>query len=238
MNTTTILSALAPGASMQDAVAGIKGYKFGDSTAPLRNVENMVYDSLGDANARKSLASALAALLASDATKDAKLFACRQLALCGGADNVPALAPLLTSIETSHAARIALERIPGAEADAALLDALGKADAKSKIGIVNSLGARKTTSAIPAIAPLLSSSDPQLADSAAAALGHIGGPDAVKALQGRVAKTARDTAANALLECAEHAADVKTAAKIYHSVSGSKPVARAARLGLEKTKGA
>lgn len=238
MNTSAMISAIAPGAAKEDAVAGIKGYKFGDSTAPLRNVENTVYDSLGDANARKSVASALAALLASDATKDAKLFACRQLALCGGAENVPALAPLLTNIETSHMARIALERIPGVEADAALIDALGKADAKSKIGIVNSLGARKTASAVSAIAPLLSSNDPQLADSAAAALGHIGGPDAVKALQGRVAKTARDAAANALLECAEHAADAKTAAKIYHSVSGSKPVVRAAKLGIEKSKGA
>ncbi len=205
MTNATILAAIAPGASMEETVAGIKAYKFGDSTAPLKGVENLVGESLGDANARKAIAAALTALLASDASRGAKIFACRQLAMCGGPENVPVLAALLTNIDTSNMARIALERIPGSEADAALLDALGKADAKSKIGIVNSLGARKAASATSAIAPLLKSKDPLLADSAAAALGHIGGADAVKALKGRVAKSARATAANALIECTEQA---------------------------------
>lgn len=207
MNNAALLAAIAPGASPtpEDAVAGIKGYKFGQSTAPLNSVEGMVTDSLGNADARKKIAALLAALLSSDATRDANIFACRQLAMCGGAETVPALAALLTNIESSNMARIALERIPGAEADAALIDALGKADAPSKIGIVNSLGARKAASAVSAIAPLLKSKDPQLAESAAAALGHIGGADAVKALKGRVAKSARATAKDALLECKEHA---------------------------------
>ena len=66
----------------------------------------------------------------------------------------------------------------------------------------------------------------------------IGGPDAVKALQGRVAKSARDSAANALLECAEGAGDAATAEKIYRGVKGSKAVERAAKAGIEKRKGA
>ena len=201
MTNATILAAIAPGASMEETVAGIKAYKFGDSTAPLKGVENLVGESLGDANARKAIAAALTARWR--ATRRGA--ACRQLAMCGGPENVPVLAALLTNIDTSNMARIALERIPGSEADAALLDALGKADAKSKIGIVNSLGARKAASATSAIAPLLKSKDPLLADSAAAALGHIGGADAVKALKGRVAKSARATAANALIECTEQA---------------------------------
>ena len=111
-----------------------------------------------------------------------------------------ALAALLPAISTSDMARIALERISGAEADAALIDALGKADDKSKIGIVNSLGARKTAAAVPAIAPLLKSKDPLLAEAAAAALGHIGGADATKALKGRMNKAARATAESILRE--------------------------------------
>jgi len=237
MDTATIFAAIAPGASLDEAVAGIKTYKFGDSIGPLKTVENLVEENLGNAAQRKALAAALAAVLSSDATRGAKIFACRQLAVCGGVEDVPALAALLPAIETSDMARIAIERIPGAEADAALLDALGKADAKSKIGIVNSLGARKAASAVSAIAPLLASDDALLANAAAAALGHIGGDDAVKALHGRVAKSARDTAANALLECAEHTGDAKAAEKIYRGVSGSKPVERAAKRGIEKRKG-
>ena len=202
MNTATLVAAIAPGgaATPQESIAAIKTYKFGDSTAPLRGVEGQVTGSLGNPEARKAIAVALAGLLASDATRDAKIFACRQLAVCGGAENVPALAALLTAISTSDMARIALERIPGAEADAALTDALGKADDKSKIGIVNSLGVRKAASAVAAIAPLLKSKDPLLAEAAAAALGHIGGADATKALKGRMNKAARATAESTLKE--------------------------------------
>lgn len=204
MNHSAILAAIAPGASMEDTVAAIKTYKFGESTGGLKAVEGLVTGSLDNADARKTVAAALAGVLNSaDATRDAKIFACRQLAMCGGAETVGTLAPLLTNSDTSDMARLALERIPGSEADAALIDALAKADAKSQIGIVNSLGARRVASAVPAIAPLVKAKDPLLAEAAAAALGHIGGADAVKALKGRVAKSARDTAKNALLEIKE-----------------------------------
>lgn len=200
MNNAAILAAITPGGAKEDPIAAIKNYKFGDSTAPLRGVEGQVTESLGSPEARKAIAASLAGILATDATRDAKIFACRQLAVCGGAENVPALAALLTAISTSDMARIALERIPGPEADAALIDALGKADDKSRIGIVNSLGVRKTAAAVPVIAPLLKSKDPVLAEAAAAALGHIGDADAVKALKGRMNKAARATAASTLKE--------------------------------------
>lgn len=206
MDHSAILAAIAPGASMEDTVAAIKTYKFGESTGGLKAVEGLVTGSLGNSEARKAVSAALIGVLTSaDATRDAKIFACRQLAMCGGAENVGALAPLLANIDTSDMARLALERIPGSDADAALVDALGKADDKSKIGIVNSLGARRAASAVPAIAPLVKAKDPLLAEAAAAALGHIGGADAVKALKGRVAKSARDTAKNSLLEIKERA---------------------------------
>lgn len=215
MNTiTATLSAAVAGAQTADqAVAAIKSYRFGDSVAPLNGIESAVRGSLGNPDARKAMAGALTALLASDATKDAKLFACRQLALCGLPENVPGIAPLLRNIETSNMARIAIERIPGAEADEALLDALKKADDASKVGIVNSLGARRAASAVPALAKLVRAKDPVLAEAAAAALGHIGGPDALKVLKGRVAKSAQETAKNAVLECEERmrAGQVKTA---------------------------
>ncbi len=52
--------------------------------------------------------------------------ACRALRLVGGPDSVPVLAALALKPETTDAARYALERIPGGEADQALVEALGK----------------------------------------------------------------------------------------------------------------
>ena len=242
MNTTIgslISSAVLGAPKVEEIVAAVKTYKFGDSTAQLSAMEELVVDSLPNADARKNIAATLVGMLSSDATADAKRFACRQLMICGGPESVAGIAPLLTSIELSNSARYALERIQGPEADQALLDALSKADAKSQIGIVNSLGVRKTAAAVPAIAPLLLSKDPALADAAAAALGHIGGADAVKALQGRVAGSARETAGHALLEIADQLAtggDAKGAEKIYKSVGGSPAIKNAAKRALEKGK--
>ncbi len=107
-------------------------------------------------------------------------------------------------------ARYALERIPGQAADKALLGAIGKATGKAKIGIVNSLGerARKVdvivhdaSSAAPQprtargfaspdwwisctaeVAKLAGSSDRALSAAAISALGKIGNPEALAAI--------------------------------------------------------
>ncbi len=241
MNETIAAMSAAVGAdeSFEAKLGKIKTYKFGDAIGGLNDVENAARGSVGNPETRKAVSAALAAFLAGDATKDAKVFVSRQLAITGGPEIAGAIAPLLLNIETSNFSRYAIERIEGAEIDAVLIDALGKADAKSQVGIVNSLGARKSASAVPALSKLLGASDPVLAEAAAAALGHIGGADAVKALAGRVAKSARDTAANGLLESAGHAkaaGDAELAKRAYkEAASGaSKAVQRAAKAGLEK----
>ena len=62
----------------------------------------------------------LIGVLKSDAAPGEKGLACKQLAIYGTKDAVPALAALLSNPDLSSWARIALEAIPGSAPDAAL----------------------------------------------------------------------------------------------------------------------
>lgn len=157
------------------AIAAVKTYKFGGSREPLAAVERMVKESMKSSETSRAVAAELAAILGSDATLDAKQFACRQLVLVGSAENVPAIAPLLLDPQTADMARYALEPIQTPEVDGALIAALEQAPDTAKIGIINSLGARRSIAAADKIRPLTQSSDPAIADAAKAALARIGG---------------------------------------------------------------
>ncbi|MBI5095345.1 MAG: hypothetical protein HZB26_23290 [Candidatus Hydrogenedentes bacterium] len=154
-------------------VQAITTYKFGDSREPLTVVEDLVRDSLASPEKSSALAAQLAGLLATNATPDCKQFACRQLAIIGTADTVPALAPLLLKDDTADMARYALQPIPGAEADAALLEALPKVSKSVKIGIIDTLGARKAKCAVNTLKPLAKDNDSQIAEAAKSALARI-----------------------------------------------------------------
>lgn len=234
----TISGLLALAATAQDPaddpVARIAAYKFGDSREPLSAVENLVRTSLAAPEQRAPLAARLAALLGAEATLECKQFVSSQLALIGGAPEVPALAALLTDPNTADMARYALERIPGQEADAALLEALATNTGVTRIGIVNSLGNRKCAAAVPALSELTKNEDAALAEACVAALGHVGTPDACAALEA-LALEARpeiaDTLNAHLLGCADAmlVAGQKTGAiRIYNSVMASPGHARVA----------
>ncbi|MDZ4861777.1 MAG: hypothetical protein SGI88_22615, partial [Candidatus Hydrogenedentes bacterium] len=144
-------ASLGGAASIEEMIGKIKTYKLGDDQGPLNNIESAARESVGNEESRKAIAAALVALLSSDATREAKVFASRQLVICGGPEVAAGVAPLLLSIDTSSFTRYAIEQIPGGEIDAVLIGALNKADAASQVGIVNSLGARKAASAAPAL---------------------------------------------------------------------------------------
>ncbi|MEE8428222.1 MAG: hypothetical protein V3S33_01805, partial [Gammaproteobacteria bacterium] len=85
----------------------------------------------------------LIAILQSSAGAAEKCAACQQLRIYGTAESIPALAALLGEERVGHAARYALEGIPGPEAGAALRKALTKTSGLIKAGIINSLGWRR-----------------------------------------------------------------------------------------------
>lgn len=134
----------------------------------------------------------LIAILQSDAPPAEKAIPCKQLAIYGNKEAVPALAPLLLDKELASWARIALEAIPGPEADEALRSALPKLQGNLLIGAINSIGVRRDAKAVDSLAGKLSDADVNIVAAAAAALGNIGGTHAATVLGQNLANARKE----------------------------------------------
>ena len=183
----------------------------------------------------------LIAILKSERPANEKAWACRKLKLVGTAASVPALAACLPDKELAHSARYALDTMPFPEAAAALRDAVPKATGLTKAGIIDSIGDRRDKEAVPLLGPLAADADPQVASSAAAALGKIGGAEAIAALKAARPKAPaalQQVFADALLLCADNllrAGEKPSAAALYKEVyqpSEPEHVRTAASLGM------
>ncbi|GAB4140652.1 MAG: hypothetical protein Kow0040_29080 [Thermogutta sp.] len=148
----------------------------------------------------------LIALVKSDAPKADKALACKKLAIYGGPQAAAALAPLLDDPELNSWARIALEAIPDPEADRVLREAAGRLQGRILIGVLNSIGVRRDAEAVDILAKHLNGNDPVAAAAAAVALGRIGTPSAVTALEPALTHsdpTVRNAAAEGIILIAE-----------------------------------
>jgi HEAT repeat protein len=166
----------------------------------------------------------LISVLQSEAPPQDKAIACKQLAIYGAKDAVPALAPLLADERLASWARIALEAIPDAAADDALRAAAGKLQGRLLIGVINSIGFRRDAKAVPLLVDKLKQTDVEVASAAAAALGRIGGEPAVKALEQSLAGARgglRGEVAEGCIRCAERflaEGKAREAVKLYDTV--------------------
>jgi len=181
----------------------------------------------------------------------AVLALCRALRLTGSEKSVAALEKLLLREETTDAARYALEKIPGAVAEAALLRALDATQGNIKTGLVSSLGLRKSPEAVEPLAALIFDQDTALARAAVTSLGRIGGAAATAVLAeayGQAGGELKAELASALLEAIEEhlaARDFPAALaltdKILAAPAGELPLAvrqaafKDKLLGLEKS---
>ena len=103
-------------------------------------------------------------------------------------------------------ARLALERIPGDVAAAALRDALSTTEGAALVGVLGSVGRRRDAGAAQTIGELLASAEGEVAEACLAALGQIGTEEAADILlrAGAGLPAGQGTAhAHALLRCAE-----------------------------------
>jgi len=171
----------APLPTLDQSFELLKEFKVGIDSTSLIPIERAVMDVHGNEAARAALEKRLVAYLGSSYSSVTRSFACRQLVLIGSAASVPAVAPLVLDEELSVHARNVLEHIPGPESEKALRDALGQAKGRTRIGVINSLAARRDAASAPALIKILSE-DPQSAAAAAKALGEIGTPEATRAL--------------------------------------------------------
>ena len=172
-------------------------------------------------DASKREAALLSTLQSPEAGLKEKSDACRELARVGSARSVPVLAGLLSDPQLWHMALYALEPIPGQEVDQALREALPRLEGRAQLGAITSLGVRRDPAAVPILQPYLASQDPDVYRAAALALGDIGTPSAVRALQTAFATAEgqrRLDIAEGLLRAAERRLgerDRRAAAQIY-----------------------
>ena len=158
-----------------------------------------------DAGANEGEAE-LIKVLQSDAAPPAKDGACQKLKVVGTAKAVPALASLLADPALSHSARYALEGIAAPEAGVALREALKDSSGLTKAGIVASLGQRRDRGSVDALKELVRDADEPVAVAAAAALGRIGGAEALGALRAarsNAPKSMTPVLLDAMLACAD-----------------------------------
>ncbi|MEO8272210.1 MAG: HEAT repeat domain-containing protein, partial [Aureliella sp.] len=170
----------------------------------------------------------IAILASSDAPRADKAMACKRLTVYGSPAAVPELAKLLSDAELASWTRIALEAIPGGEADSALRDACTSLSGKLLVGTINSIGVRGDQAAVEMLTDQLKNADPQVAVAAAFALGKIGGADATTALRAALASDAepvRSAVAAGCVLCAEQAlaaGDAAEAIEVYDQVRNAK----------------
>ena len=193
-------------AAVDNAFNLLKTYDWGADRESLKPIDQAIIATHGAAAARTALEKRLVDALAGGLSRSAQDYVCRKLRVVGTARSIKALAALLPAEETSHIARYALERIPDKKAVEALRDALPKVGSKLKPGMIGSLGVRRDTKSIEALAKLLGDSDIQVAQAAAQALGLIGTPTAARELSKFAQKASANMkmpVADACLICAE-----------------------------------
>ncbi len=160
-----------------------------------------------DQNASAAKEQELIALLRSEAPASDKAIACKHLAIHGSSAAVPELAKLLPDEQFSSWARIALEAIPGPEADAALRTASESLEGRLLVGMLNSIGVRRDAGSVEVLAKRLQDKDTEVVTASAVALGRIGNAPATELLAKALASApaeARSGVAEGCVLCAEH----------------------------------
>lgn len=195
---------------------------------------------------RDTLETKFIAFLQGEATPAGKMAVCRELRSIGTERSIPVLAVLIGTVETTDAARYALEKIPGDAADKALIEALVRNSGEIKLGIIQSLGARKSQAAASELAELVLVGDEATGGAAATALGAVGGPNASKSLSNLLGVTSgqvKSCVGSALLLCGEESLknkDLPAAAAVFEKVYKSRlpePIQLAAFKGKIRASG-
>ena len=216
--------------SLDAILQDLSSFQYSKNEDVLYRIREYILNNGRTAESRAACEDKLLAFLGSAANLDAKQAVCRQLRLIGNEKSIPILEQMLLKDETTDMARYALEKIPGAAADKALLKSLNGLRGDSKLGIISSLGQRKTREAVKALAVLLADQEPAVASAAAVSLGRIGGQESAAALSGAYdnAQAAfKVDIASAMLICAGEflsSRDYASADGIFGKVLNSQPL--------------
>ncbi|MBN2450269.1 MAG: HEAT repeat domain-containing protein [Lentisphaeria bacterium] len=186
---------------------------------------------------RYSTVPEMIAALENERPLEQRTDACRQLALQGTVEAVPALAALLNDEALAHMARYALQPMPFPEVDDVLRESLGTLSGAGLVGVIQTIGARRDPAAVIPLAARLRDADAKVAAAAAAALGGIGTHAAAEVLLAAAPAAApgplRIAIEEGLLDCANRllqAGDRERAVAIFAALRAG-PALPALRAG-------
>ncbi|MGB9765780.1 MAG: HEAT repeat domain-containing protein [Candidatus Saccharicenans sp.] len=184
----------------------LKKFDHSQGEGPALALERLIFSLKDDPKLRLAAEKKMLQFFAGSATRDACMAVSKPLSWIAGSESVKALSPFLLSPEKSDPVRYVLERITGDEADKALIEALDRAPAEIKPGIISSLGHRRTSTAVPQLDKLLKqNSSTVIITTALEALGNIGGSLACNVLMNYLKSSDEKTrllAADSLLRMA------------------------------------
>jgi HEAT repeat protein len=188
---------------------------------------------------RAACSKAIAAKLGSGVGPLGQVWLLRQLERIGRAEAVPAVAQLLASPDAlvRESARRALQENPAAEANAALVQALGAANTVAwRVAIINALGQRKDTSNLDILLKEAAADHDDVRMAALIGLAKLGDHSAgvpILVAMGKGSPRAKGIAADCLLRLAEAVAakgDKAAALDIYKRLLASQGHLRCAGL--------
>lgn len=191
----------------RQAIEALKTYAAGSGRATLLPIDEAVRAAAGQPARQPALEQRLLDALPTAGSRVAREYICRQLVLIGSSACVPAVSALLADAALADAARAVLEVLPGAAASEALRGGLPRLSGTQRIGVIHSIGARRDTTSVPALARLLRDRDAGVATAAAAALGSINSAKAARALRTHLRRApdpTRTAVADAVLVCVAH----------------------------------
>ncbi|HAR36478.1 MAG TPA: hypothetical protein DCR87_06190, partial [Acidobacteria bacterium] len=161
---------------LDQVLKALEKFDHSQGEGPALALDRLIFSLKDDQALRLAAEKKLLQFFAGPVTRDARIAVSKPLSWIAGSESVKALSPFITDPEKSDPARFVLERIPGDEANAALIAALEKAPTEVLPGIISSLGHRRATAAVPELERLLKKnpSSPVVV-AALEALGNIGG---------------------------------------------------------------
>lgn len=146
---------------------------------PVLRLERLIFELKDNPELRLRAERKLLDFLSGSVSREARVAVSKPLSWIASVESVKALAPFLTVPENSDPARYVIERIPGKEAEKALLAALDRASPEIITGLISSLGHRRAVSSVPALERILNKNlSPIVTINILEALGNTGGEEA------------------------------------------------------------
>lgn len=170
---STDAQAAIPSKDVDAVVSAASTFESGQNLTALRRIEVLVVQSTADLKLRRLVETSLARLIQTNATFEAKRFACQQLMIIGSDTSLTALANLLKNHETAGIACLAIGKRPSEKANQILRASLPGLRGLARLQVITALGDREDARSPALLAKLANDPEAIVAEAAITALGKI-----------------------------------------------------------------